>query len=128
MSARENAKLALQERWRGSVASLIDGAVPFGCTDKALKDYRGAPVSVLKSLQGKIFSETDFSYASFDNIWIEKCRFNCCRFDATSFVNVSEHENHFTDCAFDRADLSLAHLGILDLDVSGLQLWPVKNE
>jgi len=97
----------LVQRWEGTLLSLDSNYLPFGRTQQNLKDFRGAPLSSTGKLQGKRFSEYDFSVSDFKDVWLEDCLFEDSAFCEASFVNVSDHGNQFTRCSFEKTDFPL---------------------
>jgi uncharacterized protein YjbI with pentapeptide repeats len=83
---------------------------PFGGTVNGLGDYRGAPLSSLRAIEGTAFHAIDFSTADFENLRITGCFFKNCVFDRADLRHAVIRSSQFENCSFQRADLRVAQI------------------
>lgn len=76
-------------------------------------DFRGIEFEFreFKRIKGCNFKDVDFSYCSFDQLWLEKNTFENCLFNNSSFKGVPEIGNDFTNAVFSETDFTKAILG-----------------
>lgn len=85
---------------------------PFGLrAESGRKDLRGVSFGEGTQLRRVSFVKADLSGAKFNNAWLEGCVFEDIVFEKTSFRNIAEHGNTFTECNFNCSVFNGAVLG-----------------
>jgi len=83
---------------------------PFPEVDNLI-DLRGFPFKFAFNIKSCKFKNTDLSYCSLENGWIEKSHFINIRFDDAILENLSDHGNSFEQVSFARSILTGSVLG-----------------
>ena len=99
----------LMDRWRDHDA-VVANRSPFGRTENGQHDLRGITFRN-KTLKSLGLFDIDFSSADLDNLWIEDCVFDECRFDRAILTQLGVRGGRFNNCSFRKSDMRASFIG-----------------
>lgn len=106
----------LTERWRGH-ETMMTNQSPFGRTDNGQHDLRGITFTN-KSLKRLELFNIDFSEANLDNLWVEDCVFEECRFDRAILTQLGVKGGRINNCSFRKSDMRSSFIGYDGTEIS----------
>lgn len=106
--------MKINERWQDKRDCFLKtpelNESPFGQVG-GRQDFQGITFPEHYKILNRTFLNVDLSKSSFENAWIEHCRFENILCSSANFMYISEINNTFTDCCFEKVKFAGALLG-----------------